>query len=289
MIRYPLYKELDKNGKAKLPFVLYQEAVNRTTNNKRIILQGFEKEMQKNYDEYQKQFDLQNVHNITKHNLTQDVATNLKSLYTSNSAVAKNIRNYFDNELANRLYRNTCPYCTLSGADTIEHIIPKEDFPEYAIHVYNLIPCCGKCNSTKGDKIKDNSNNPEFINFYYHDIETDEFLQADLQFDNNGFPCFSFSLNFGKNFNSILRKTIENHFTNLHLLDRYKKASVAKYAECELTIMPYVKQKSNLIKALSDFCIKITSSYGKNHYYSAMLRAMATSIQYHTYLSNMII
>ena len=43
-----------------------------------------------------------------------------------------------------------CPYCGINTADTLDHYLPKELFPEFSVNAANLIPCCGRCNLLKG-------------------------------------------------------------------------------------------------------------------------------------------
>lgn len=287
MKRFPIYIEKDYNGVEKTSFQLYQETVDRAKNPKKSHLNGIKNDIKRCYDEYETEFGKSGVHRLVSQGIKEPSASMLKSLYSSQSALIKRLRRYFNTELPNRFYRNTCPYCTGTGASTIEHILPKEDYPEYAIHTLNLIPCCALCNSSKGQKVKDNAGNSQFINFYYHDIESTEFLNADLSFDSNGKPIFTFHLNFQNVNDSTLRAAIENHYDNLHLLDRYKIMADKKYAEYESQFLTMRLQPVDIQKYIADYSQKIEDSYGKNHYISAMYRAMISSPAYQSYLSNL--
>ncbi|MCM1476005.1 MAG: HNH endonuclease [Muribaculaceae bacterium] len=284
MIRYTPYAEIDENGVDKTPFEIYKEAVARCDDAKKRTLQAIETSVEEQYNEYGINYVSESVHDITNHSINNPEKYLLKSLYSSKAAIIKRVKNYFNNDLPNRVYLNSCPYCGLPGAGTTEHILPKEDYPEYAIHILNLIPCCNICNSGKGQKVKDDSGNPEFINFYYHDIESSEFLKSDLNFDSNGRPKFTFHLEFCPEFDSLLRHTIENHYRNLHLLVRYNSLADSKYADCEMSILAFASGGTDIVVALSNYKNIVEKSYGKNHYYSAMIRALATSTDYHNYI-----
>jgi len=285
VINFPTYIEHDKNGVEKSPFQLYKEAVNRTEDPKKAHLKGIEVTIERHFDEYGQQFASNGIHLIPQHGINEPTATMLKSLYSSKAALVKRLRRYFNNELPNRIYLNTCPYCTQAGVGTVEHILPKEDYPEYAINTLNLIPCCGTCNPSKGTKVKDDAGMPEFINFYYHDIQSYKFLYADISFDANGKPKFTFQLSSPNGSNLTLQSAIQNHFRNLHLLERYRIMADAKYAECESTILPVAKRLGDIQQYVIDYSQVVETSYGKNHYYSAMLRAMVSSSDYQKYLS----
>jgi hypothetical protein len=44
----------------------------------------------------------------------------------------------------------TCPFCGGIGhAKTLDHYLPKANFPQFAICPQNLVPCCRDCNSEK--------------------------------------------------------------------------------------------------------------------------------------------
>lgn len=287
MIKFPTYIEKDDNGQPKSSFQLYQEAVNRANDSKKNHLNGIQSTVKDCYNEYESEFSKSGIHTLTQHGISEPSSTMLRSLYSSQSALIKRLRRFFNTELPNRLYRNTCPYCTGSGTSTIEHILPKEDYPEYAINTLNLIPCCGICNPSKGQKVKDDAGMPQFINFYYHDIESQEFLIADISFDDNGKPLFTFHLNLQHFSDSVLRAAIENHYENLHLLERYKIMADAKYAECEATIIPLGIRSGDIRKYVADYSQYVEGTFGKNHFYSAMLKAMVTSSEYQSYLSSL--
>lgn len=43
-----------------------------------------------------------------------------------------------------------CPFCGgLGQASTLDHYLPKANFPTYSVHPNNLVPCCRDCNSGK--------------------------------------------------------------------------------------------------------------------------------------------
>ncbi len=43
-----------------------------------------------------------------------------------------------------------CPFCGgLGHAWTLDHYLPKANFPAYSVHPSNLVPCCRDCNSGK--------------------------------------------------------------------------------------------------------------------------------------------
>lgn len=60
-----------------------------------------------------------------------------------------------------------CPMCGGSTVATLEHVLPKADYPEFAVLSFNLVPCCDGCQRRRSNK----GNQYEFIHPYFdHDI-----------------------------------------------------------------------------------------------------------------------
>lgn len=78
----------------------------------------------------------------------------LRSLYSSKAAVIKRIKNYFNNEFPNRIYRNACPYCGLPGAGTTEHILPKEIYPSMQLTLLTSFLVVIYVTQAKGKELK---------------------------------------------------------------------------------------------------------------------------------------
>jgi uncharacterized protein (TIGR02646 family) len=51
-----------------------------------------------------------------------------------------------------RCSRGACAWCDHDSASQLDHVAPKNHFPEQAFRWANLVPCCGRCNQTKGDQ-----------------------------------------------------------------------------------------------------------------------------------------
>ena len=283
MIKYPLYHSLNGNT----PFDEYKAAAQGDA-----ILDAIETTMENCYNDYDNAVNSASVHNLSPHGFVAPEKDNLKKLYKSDCDIAKKLRLHHGTFTSNtrRIYNNKCPYCTLSEPDTIEHILPKEKYPEFAVHLYNLIPCCSKCNRHKSDDVRDKAGLPLTINFYYHDPEYCQFLEADCVADTNGFPSFKYKLIFPENADPILTAIITNHFNRLHLIERYNEEAVKSYTEVELTLKLVCSGKSlnDALQFLKGYLSSTINDYGLNHYFVVMLRCMIGSSAYHTYLQSIL-
>ena len=131
---------------------------------------------------------------------------------------------------------------------------------------------------------------PYTINFYYHDPEYCQFLEANCSIDPNGYPSFKYRLAFPKNADPTLTAIVTNHFNRLHLIKRYDEEVIKNYSEIELTIKTVCKGKSlnDALQYLKDYLSNINNDYGLNHHYVAMLRCMIGSPIYHAYLQSIL-
>ena len=284
MIKYPLY-QFSINGET--PFDVYKTAAHGDA-----ILDAIEIQMESCYNDYENAVNSASVHNLSSHGFVDPEKEHLKKLYKSDCDIAKKIRLHHSTftSTTKRVYNNKCPYCTLSEPNTIEHILPKEKYPEFAVHLYNLIPCCSKCNGHKSEAVRDHYRLPYTINVYYHDPEYCQFLEANCSIDPNGYPSFKYRLAFPKNADPTLTAIVTNHFNRLHLIKRYDEEVIKNYSEIELTIKTVCKGKSlnDALQYLKDYLSNINNDYGLNHHYVAMLRCMIGSPIYHAYLQSIL-
>lgn len=283
MILYPLYASPIEG---KTPFEEYKDEANGESE-----LIPIESQIQACYEQYEDAVSNGNVHLLNPHGFASTKKDKLQGLYSSDCNVAKNVRSHHSRftSTARRVYHNKCPYCVLSEPNTLEHILPKGRYPEYAVHVFNLIPCCSKCNSHKGEAIKDSRTGlPQTLNFYYHNPEEFQFLNVDCNLDSNGNPQFLYRLAFPSDADPILSSIITNHFNRLHLIERYNEEVIRIYAATEPMIRGLCNGRNlaDALNSISDYINKISSSYGINHYMLVLFNCLLTSSQYHTYLNN---
>jgi hypothetical protein len=121
--------------------------------------------------------------------------------------------------------RDICPYCGIGAPRQFDHYLPKAKYPDFSVHSYNLVPCCGSCNGLKGEIWLQNNGARTFVNFYIDSLPTAPMLEPNIQWSvKNGklFPVASFDLVRPGGFSAAKFVLIETHFEKLNLLDRYK-------------------------------------------------------------------
>lgn len=85
---------------------------------------------------------------VVAHPLTKKDLNNLYKNYMVGRA--KPARRFYDKILASNNGR--CPFCGGVGhSSTVDHYLPKANFPQYSVFPDNLAPCCRDCNTEKGN------------------------------------------------------------------------------------------------------------------------------------------
>lgn len=270
------------------PFDLYKRAVARKNDgpDKEALLR-IEEKVSKSYETYHAAFNGKRVHLLNiDDSYALDEKQLMKGLYGSKAKVVKVIRAWID-EHNKRTYLRKCPYCTLSRANTTEHILPKDDYPEYAINALNLLPCCSECNSAKGEQVRDDDGNPLIINFYYHHLPEVQHLFVKLLEDGNGYVDFEYYLdNSNQEVEESMFRLIQSHFTKLGLLEKFEEEAVSNYTEIENKLKNSASG-CGVKKCLEDLrknALEDAKEYGRNHWKVVLKLALAESEWYAEYL-----
>lgn len=96
----------------------------------------------------------------------------------------------------------------------VDHHLPKTRYPLLSIALVNLFPICGTCNWNKSNSIP-TSQYDEPLHPYFDDVDSEEWLVASITYENP--LSFSFSIQHPQNWNLVLFKRLENHFSKLKL------------------------------------------------------------------------
>lgn len=272
----------------KTPYELFSKAVDRKDKNSAdtIALNANKHKVEIAYRYYERAMDNQKLGLLTSSTVLSRIKQPLLGLYSSRCKLVKDFRTwYFNNN--SQTYYNVCPYCTINSADTTEHILPKDVYPEYAVNVLNLIPACSACNSFKGEDIFDNNGKIFTINFYTDALPDKRYLFAHITPIVGGVQ-FEYYLDNRNGVDANLYTLIERHFQHFHLIDRYffkavqEMSNIVNYFKFEeiLCEADYDKAASKLIKITDANAI----TYGRNHWRIVMYYDAATSPVFKTYI-----
>lgn len=265
----------------KEPFEVYKAAVKRKINQaEKQELQSVEAKMKDCYENYDIHFLLNDLEFMPQAQVGIGHKDALQGLFGSQTGLVKNFRKrYF--EINPQTYNNLCPYCVVNSANTTEHILPKEKYPEYAVNVKNLIPGCGECNSAKGEDVLDENGNKIILNFYTDLLPDEQFLFVDICYNGNYLQFDYYLSNANGRIDAGLFALIERHFRRLHLLTRYKDKSIQEFAEIRNTYIAEGFSDEDQYDAFAAKqvrkCDMDAAEYGRNHWKVVLLRACAES------------
>ncbi|WP_224361089.1 HNH endonuclease [Hyalangium versicolor] len=179
------------------------------------------------------------------------------------------------------LLKATCQYCCVSPPETYDHYLPKKKYPEFSVHLRNLIPCCADCNRDRGDRWKNAQGERLYIHLYDDPVEEDrEVLFAEL--DMSHLPRAIFRLEMGQARSQLFYPLLERHITELKLLAKYARVAPGRLSEHHLSIYAHRKwlKQAKITEILKDQLSQEKELYGVHHWKVALLRAVIQTPQF---------
>ncbi|MDP4544541.1 HNH endonuclease [Psychrobacter faecalis] len=236
------------------------------------------------YQSYDAAFLKNELHTVTASvRFTADQKSDVLNLYNYNSKPFTKLKNKIisrpnDHEV------HTCQYCTISSINTLDHIIPKESYPEFVVHPKNLFPACSQCNSYKSTKWMTDGIF-EFLNPYLHHLPTEQFLFVNVDYINNTFNIDFYLDNSDNLIPSYLFDVIKNHYRNLHLLKRFKNESYKIISEFDNSIQGSLTTQS-LNNALNSARASISfnqNTFGFNQFENILKLELCNGVAFRKY------
>jgi 5-methylcytosine-specific restriction endonuclease McrA len=139
-----------------------------------------------------------------------------------------------------QLRKRTLTYCPACGEDgtpnTLDHYLPKEKYPEFAVSPANLFPMCDICQGAKGAKLLSSDNERLFVHPYF-----DAFIDTqlvELTIDGPYNAPGSIGLRPSDELNEESRFLVQRHLQELNIPSRYYRFFLSNY----LRLLRLVKQ-----------------------------------------------
>lgn len=171
-----------------------------------------------------------------------------------------------------------CPFCGIGESSTLDHYLPKEQYPEYSVFPPNLVPCCSPCNTCKRDKILDDDTDVRlFVHPHFDQIPLTLFLAVDLDLQVNAI-ILTFRITRPIGMALATFQHLQAHFRLLKLADRYQRMALehmgGQYRVLKRTygLGEDAERVSNeLTLDAQDF----EARYGKNYWLAVLYKALA--------------
>jgi hypothetical protein len=182
-----------------------------------------------------------------------------------------------------------CQYCGIGeGRDaTLDHYIPKEKFPEYAVYPDNLVPCCPICNQKRGDRwLEAGSGARRHVHLFFDKIPRRQLLRATIGVAKSK-VTIRYQLSLGHSASKGFAALYQRHVSSLDLLERYEGAAAVQFQDWQATIKWNGHGKKVGRKHIKERFARdakgLARTRGQNHWKTALLYAASQSdglIQY---------
>lgn len=186
-------------------------------------------------------------------------------------------------DILKRISVARCPFCGISESSTLDHYLPKEQYPEYSVFPNNLVPSCAVCNTSKRDHILDKGTKVRmFLHPCYDLVPNLEFLTVHTRMEAD---ALILSYRLIQPAGMALRnfQHLQSHFNELNLADRYRRMGLehmgGQYPALRRAYglgedAGRVAQK--LIEGAQDF----EEVSGPNYWLAKLYRALASNIDF---------
>lgn len=170
-----------------------------------------------------------------------------------------------------------CPNCQVEEAHTLDHCLPKAEFPEFADHPLNLMLCCQDCNGRKNATWRSRGKRTQ-LNLYLDDIPDIQYLFVTVEMV-DGLPVARYRVRQTEGIDDELYNKIEGHYgfpLNLCDVKFYAKTYVAlsnfrSYLRPAYRRLPLEVAKQVLAETVSD----LQQMFGRNYWEALLLEACA--------------
>lgn len=111
-----------------------------------------------------------------------------------------------------------CPYCNHRNVGTLDHFLPKSEYPALAVTPCNLVPACMECNKKKGD-YRPTTPDDVLVHPYFENLTRDTWLTAQVQ--QQAPAAFIFEVTPPPTWNDVEIRRARNHFGFLNLAELF--------------------------------------------------------------------
>lgn len=181
----------------------------------------------------------------------------------------------FYDELILSAPQNICPYCTIRMVKTIDHFLPKSEYPSYAITPLNLIPSCRDCNTDKKINYPTNSTEQTF-HPYFDKVDTECWIKAELK---RTTPLsFYFSVIRPISWDDVKLARANSHFQGYNINELFSNEANRELISMQLVFKGLHSKDKNLLKShLHDIYTSCLHGNGPINWKTLMYQELSTN------------
>lgn len=174
----------------------------------------------------------------------------LENLYSSQPPVHSVQKPILDSLRTKEL--QFCPACGEDGTpNTLDHYLPKNKYPEFAVTSRNLFPMCDICQGKKGSKTVNTANQRLFIHPYFDDFAAHSVVRLTI-----GRPFESpnaFSIKPQISLTAQQSALIARHLEELGISSRYEKFFKTEYTRLKRLVSRARAKRQDVRERISEF------------------------------------
>lgn len=171
-------------------------------------------------EEFNSKITTGQIYTISKeHNINGNVtAKELEKVYTQRMAKKDVPGRAIYDKLISAPKFGICPLCSHRLVETLDHYLPKTEFPRLTTTPINLVPSCYTCNKSK---LASSPSRPEeeTLHPYFDNIENDVWLSATV--NRTSPPSLSYFVDPPPEWSNLLKERVNYHFSSLSLNKLY--------------------------------------------------------------------
>ena len=238
-------------------------------------MEVIEESIEQLYDIYNDSFAGNDLQSLQPHTFTDNQRSDLLKLYSYRNTNLQKLKIKLTTIEFNKVL-NTCQCCTIGEVGSFDHIVPKEEFPEFSVNPKNLFPSCHKCNSYKNVAWR-NGDARIFLNLFLDDLPKKQYLFVDVGLERDNVVKVKFYL---KNVHGVNKKRfslIESHYSNLYLLQRFEDSvdSVITSLVNGITASSGLMKKKTIVDQIIATSTANKDFFGANYWKSIVEIALA--------------
>ena len=186
-------------------------------------------------------------------------------------------------DLLKRIIVARCPFCGISESSTLDHYLPKEQYPEFAVFPKNLVPSCAVCNTRKRDRIIDEGTDVRmFLHPCFDTIPDIEFLTVRTRIKADAL-ILSYRLTRPLGMTLKTFRHLRSHFTQLDLADRYRRMGLehlgGQYPALRRAYGA-AEDAEKVAEKLTELAGDFEEVFGSNYWLAKLYRALADNDEF---------
>ena len=171
-----------------------------------------------------------------------------------------------------------CPLCGFNQAETLDHYLGKDKFPQFSVLPLNLVPACGSCNHGKRDTIAETAGQQPLHPYYDHaHYISDQWLFAEVQ--QTSPATIRYYVNPPEAWDPISKERVESHFKGFNLSKKYSVQATSELSPIRYSLAHFCQDEVSRKIRLREHA---TTHFNlqKNSWQTAFYQALSNSDWY---------